>query len=162
MIVTERHALWFSSLDRVGTLWHIQCSLSPPPRGAPSLPEFMKGIVQFPLFRTPCQLTGSYQWEPFVEKARRSTGSPVLREVLSYAEFGSWYRASFHWLNFGVSQFIANLAYPTWGEQGVSTLVCSHAGIDWEVHKNSWEDFFFFQSNLAKAKVVFRAFELDY
>lgn len=85
----QRRALWFSSLDGVQTLQAVQCSLSPPPQFTPSLPEFMKGIMQFPLFRTLCQLTSSYQWEPFFRKGCRSIGLAVFHELLIYSEFVS-------------------------------------------------------------------------
>lgn len=66
----------------------------------------MKGIMQFPLFRTLCQLTSSYQWEPFFKKGCRSMGLAVFHELLMYSEFVSCYRPSFPLLNFEISGFL--------------------------------------------------------
>lgn len=66
----------------------------------------MEGTVQFPLFRTLCQLTRSYKWKPFVKMGCRSIGLAVFHELLIYPEFVSCYRESFHLLNFEIPGFI--------------------------------------------------------
>lgn len=112
--------MWWSTSSR-----SVPCSLSPPPQFTPSLPEFMKGIMHFPLLRALCQLTGSHQWEPFSKKQCRSRGLAVFHELLIYSESVSCYRPSFHLLKFEISGFIALSTCSTWGEQWVSELVCS-------------------------------------
>lgn len=72
----------------------------------PSLPEFMEGTVQFPLFRTLCQLTRGYQWKPFVKMGCGSIGLALFHELLIYPDFVSCCRESFHLLNFEIPGFI--------------------------------------------------------
>lgn len=75
-----------------------------------TFPEFTEGTMQFPLFRTLCQLTRSYQWKPFVKMECRSIGLAVFHESLIYPEFVSCCRESFHLLNFEIPGFITNSA----------------------------------------------------
>lgn len=95
-----------------------------PPPWAPCAALFERGTVWDPM-----RTNKWFSAAAFFGKGCSSTGLAVFCELLIY-------RPRFCWLNFERAEPLAGLAYPTWGEQCVSELVCALAGTGWDVPQN--------------------------